>query len=250
MARNRKPLGDRVVSAAERMLAAQKYVSPIDVLPGIGWLDPNSLKRWRQGQVPSLEEVLQSNLPRISEAMQLFRSWAEDKGLQPNETAYVARTPGRPVLQFSRSGDAMIERLYRTHWVSPELSERKRERLAEKARAPELVAIRPRNVDWTCHRCGGSGVWLIMENAGPSCLGCVGLGDLEFLPASDPLLTRRAKARARATPWWCASAGPANATSARAFWSSRRPGGRLSARSRPSANSLAPQRGICEPRLA
>jgi ribosomal protein L14 len=33
-----------------------------------------------------------------------------------------------------------------------------------------------------------------MENAGPSCLSCVGLGDLEFLAAGDPLLTRRAKA--------------------------------------------------------
>lgn len=85
MARNRRPLGDRVVSAAERTLAAQQYVSPVDVLMGIGWLDPNSLTRWRQGQVPCLEEVLQSNLPRISEAMKLFRSWAEDKGLQPSE---------------------------------------------------------------------------------------------------------------------------------------------------------------------
>ena len=195
MARNRKPLGDRVVNAAERTLAAQKYVSPIDVLTGIGWLEPNSLKRWRQGQVDCLERVVQWNLPRISEAMKLFRSWAEDKGLQPSETAYVARTSGRPALRFSRSGDATIERLYRTHWVSPELSERKRERLAEKARTPELVAIQPRNTDWTCHRCGGTGVWLIMENGGPACLGCVGLGDLEFLPAGDPLLTRRAKAR-------------------------------------------------------
>lgn len=33
MARNRKPLG--IVSAAERTLAAQKYVSSIDVLLGI-----------------------------------------------------------------------------------------------------------------------------------------------------------------------------------------------------------------------
>ena len=195
MARNRKPLGDRVVSAAECTLAAQKHVSPIDVLMGIGWLDPNSLKRWRQGQVPCLEEILQADPVRIPEAMQLLRSWAAGKGLRPSETAYVARTPGRPALQFSRSGEAGIERLYRTHWVSPQLSERKCERLAEKARAPELVAIRPRNADWTCHRCGGTGVWLIMENGGPACLGCVGLGDLEFLPAGDPLLTRRAKAR-------------------------------------------------------
>ena len=34
----------------------------------------------------------------------------------------------------------------------------------------------------------------MMEQPGPACLRCVGLGDLEFLPAGNTLLTRRAKA--------------------------------------------------------
>jgi len=34
----------------------------------------------------------------------------------------------------------------------------------------------------------------MMENPGPACLGCVGLDDLEFLPASDAMMSRRAKA--------------------------------------------------------
>jgi hypothetical protein len=33
-----------------------------------------------------------------------------------------------------------------------------------------------------------------METIGPACLPCVGLDDLEYLPAGDALLTRRAKA--------------------------------------------------------
>jgi hypothetical protein len=41
---NRKKLDDRVIRAAEAALAAQKYVSPVDVLVGIGWLDPGALK--------------------------------------------------------------------------------------------------------------------------------------------------------------------------------------------------------------
>jgi hypothetical protein len=45
----------------------------------------------------------------------LLRSWAEAKGLEPSETACVARTPERADLQFSCSGDAGSERLYRTH---------------------------------------------------------------------------------------------------------------------------------------
>lgn len=57
------------------------------------------------------------------------------------------------------------------------------------------MVIQPLNTEWTCHRCGGSGGLLVMENPGPACLRCVGLEDLEFLPAGDALLTRRAKAK-------------------------------------------------------
>ena len=194
--KNRKTLRERVIKAAEAALAAQDYVSPVDVLVRIGWLDPRAVKRWRHGQVDYLERVVQVNLARISEAMKLFRSWAADKGLRASETSYVARQPGRPALRFSKSGNPTIEQLYRTHWVSGELSERKRERLAEKAsRAPELVVIVPLNNEWKCHRCGGTGDLLIMEGPGPACLRCAGLDDLEFLPAGDALLTRRVKAK-------------------------------------------------------
>jgi hypothetical protein len=193
---NRRKLADRVTTAAEAALAAQNYVAPVDVLVGIGWLDGGTVKRWRQGQVDYLERAVQTNLPRISEAMKLFRSWAAAKGLSPSETAYVARTPQRQTLRFSKSGDPTIEQLYRTHWVSGELSKAKRERLAEKAsRAPELVVIQPLNDAWKCHRCGGTGHLLMMENPGPACLRCVGLDDLEFLAAGDALLTRRVKAK-------------------------------------------------------
>jgi hypothetical protein len=194
--KNRPPLADRVARAAEAALAAQDYVSPIEVLLGIGWLDPNSARRWQQGQIDCVEETLQTNPARIAEAMDLLRAWAVAKGLLASEADYIARTPQRQTLRFSRNGDPAVERLYRTHWVSPALSERKRERLAEKAsRAPELVAILPLNQEWTCHRCGGSGDFLVMEKPGPACLRCVGLDDLEFLGAGDALLTRRTRAK-------------------------------------------------------
>src|ERR1700674_4021437 len=118
---NRKKLADRVVKAAEAALAAQKYVSPVDVMLGIGWVAPSSERRWRQGQVDCLEGLVQANPARISEGMGLLREWATAKGLIPSETAYVARTPSRPTLRFSASADPGIEQLYRTHWLSPEL---------------------------------------------------------------------------------------------------------------------------------
>jgi hypothetical protein len=195
---NRKKLNDRVMKAAEAALAAQKYVSALDVLVGIGWLDPGAIKRWQQGQIDCLEAVVQTNLPRISEAMTLFRSWAAAQGLTPSETHYVARSPSRKTLRFCKSGNPTIEKLYRTHWVSGELSRKDKEQLAERAsRAPELVVIQPLNDTWNCHRCGGTGGLLIMENPGPACLGCAGLGDLEFLSAGNALLTRRAKAKSK-----------------------------------------------------
>ena len=155
---NCSKLAERVIRAAEAALAAQDYVSPVDVLVGIGWLDPGAVRRWRRGQVEYLESTVQTKPSRISEAMKLFRSWATAEGLLPSETHYVAQTPQRQALRFSEDGDPTIERLYRTHWISGELSEGKRERLAAKAsRAPELVVIQPLNDAWKCHRCGGTG---------------------------------------------------------------------------------------------
>jgi hypothetical protein len=115
------------VAAAEAALRWQNYVSAIDLLVGLGWLAPQAVDRWRQGQVEYLERVVVANLKRMSEAMKQFRSWAAAKGLLARETGYVARRQRRP-LRFSESGEPAIERRVRTHRVSPELSPLKRRR--------------------------------------------------------------------------------------------------------------------------
>jgi hypothetical protein len=194
--RHRRPLDERVREAAEAALGASQYVSPVDVFLGIGWLDGTTLKRWQLGQVECLEAALQVPAGRVAEAMELLRSWAKGRQLLPSETQYVARTPQRQTLRFSVDANPAVEELYRTHWISPELPEKKRERLAEKqSQPPELVVIQPLDREWKCHRCGGGGNLLMMETPGPACLKCVGLGDLEFLAAGNALLTRRAKAK-------------------------------------------------------
>jgi hypothetical protein len=193
---NKEPLDARVARAATKALVDENYVSVLGVFLRIGWIDGGTVQSWRQGRFDCFEERLQVNRERIKEAMRLIETWARQNGLIPTETSYVARTPARPELRFSVSGDAAIEQRYRTHWVSGALSEKKRERLAEKtSRAPELVAIIPRNQDWQCHRCGKTGGILMMEKEGPACLDCVGLGDLEFLYAGNAKLTRLAKAK-------------------------------------------------------
>jgi hypothetical protein len=124
--KGRERLERRVIEAAEAAMAARKYVTAIDVLVGLGWLRPPHVEQWRQGRIDYLERVTQADLRKVSRARSVFRSWALDRGLKPSETAYVARSRGRPPLRFSKSGDAGIERAYGTHWISPGLSDRKR----------------------------------------------------------------------------------------------------------------------------
>lgn len=188
---------ERVARAAEAALRDHGYVSPLDVLVGLGWLQPVHRDEWRQGRVPHLEGVVQAGLGKVSTAMRALQRWARDQGLRPSETAYVARTRDRRALQFSVSGQPDIERAYRTHWVSPDLSEAKQARLQEQAsRPPDLVVISPLR-DWTCAGCGGTGDLLLMEDDAPLCLVCADLDHLTYLPAGDATLTRRAKKASR-----------------------------------------------------
>ncbi len=113
----------RVAAAAAAALARQDYVTAIDVLTGLGWLAPVRVDDWRHRRIPFLEAGVQAGLPKIAAAMRVFRAWATSAGLRPSETAYVARSVGREPLQFSKSGEPAIERGYRTHWISPALSE-------------------------------------------------------------------------------------------------------------------------------
>jgi hypothetical protein len=156
-----------------------------------------------------------------------------------------ARTRDRRPLRFSKSGDEGIERAYRTRWVSPELSERRRERLAERqSRSADLVVVSPVK-EWTCAVCGSEdGGWLIMEDPGPVCLACADMDHLVFLPSGDAALTRRAKKHSRLTgavlhssSRGCTKAlsrGLMNASTARSMHTRRGSPGHRDRRRRPS----------------
>jgi hypothetical protein len=189
-------LEQRVHRAAEAALARQHYVSAIDVLCGMGLLAPSAVEFWRKGRVDFLEREIQGSLNKISSSMAIFRRWAHEKGLKPSETGYVRHArSGTILLQFSKSGDEQIEKNYRTHYISPALSERKQQKLQEKLdKAPQPVVFQNLR-ESECSECGAEiapGVMLLMEADQPLCLYCARLGDLEFLPAGDTALTRRA----------------------------------------------------------
>lgn len=191
-------LDQRVARVAEKALADRRLVTPIDVLTGLGWLHPVHLDPWRLRRVDNLEQLVQVGPEKVALAMGILRDWATARGLEPSEAEYLARSRDRRRLRFSIAGDEAVERAFRTHWLSPELTGAERARLSERAdRRPELVVIWPLK-DFTCSICGtqSSGL-LVMEDAGPVCMECAEMDHLVFLAAGDAALTRRAKAASR-----------------------------------------------------
>lgn len=188
----------RVVTAAEQALARQRYVSPLDVLTGLGWVPAGLVPDWRQGRAPHLEAVAAVSADRIADALEVFHRWVAARGLRPSEVEYVAARRDRQPLRFTAAGDPVRELAYRTHWTSPDLPEQQRERLAARqSKAPDLVVVLPVK-PFTCAGCGRTDAdMLMMEDAGPICLTCADLDHLIFLPSGDAALTRRAKKASR-----------------------------------------------------
>jgi hypothetical protein len=189
-------LEQRVVRAAEAALLRQQYVSAIDVLCGMGLLTPTHVDSWRKGRIDFLERAVQGNLSKISSSMEIFRRWAQEKGLKPSETHSMRRARnGTMALQFSKSGDPAVEKSYRTQYVSPALSEFKQQRLQEKLSESQKPVVFEVLRDAQCSECGAEmaqGSFLLMEAEQPLCMACAGIDDLEFLAAGDTALTRRA----------------------------------------------------------
>jgi hypothetical protein len=193
-----KRLEHRVARAAEDALAEHKFVSPIDVLCGLGWLHPSNVERWRRGRPPRLEDVVFVEPSKIASAIRLLQDWASARGLEPTERPYPARSRTQRELRFSTANDPELERAYKTHWVSPDVSDAERARLnTREARRPDLVVIQPLK-EFTCSVCGAVGDGpLIMEDAGPVCMACADLDHLVFLASGDAALTRRARTASR-----------------------------------------------------
>jgi hypothetical protein len=186
-------LKGRVEAAAAAALARQKFVTPVDVCVGIGWLHTSNVEDWRRGRVDDLEYFLPVHDDRLTDLIVYLHQWAEEHGLARTETEYVSATRDRRRLRFLSSGDPSEEAAWRSQWVSADVPTAQRERIvARQAAPPDLVVVQPIK-DWTCAECGGTGSLLIMDDAGPLCLTCADMDHLVFLPAGDAALTRRAK---------------------------------------------------------
>ena len=154
MSDRRSNLKERVIKAAAQVLNQQGYVSPLNVMMALGWLQQIHANDWRRGKVPFLEKVIQANLHKLTEAMKYFKQWALSSGLKPSQTVYMSHGRLSKIkLQFSKSGDPGIEQGYSTHYISPIFSEQKTARLQKKwEQSPDLVVFCLIN-DSQCGKC-------------------------------------------------------------------------------------------------
>ena len=105
----RDPLSIACETPPPRRSPEQRYVSAVEVLRHIGWLQGSWLKDWQLGRLACLEEGMQVDAARLRTALNLLRNWACEKVLRPHEAEYVVRTPQRQTLRFSRSGEPATE---------------------------------------------------------------------------------------------------------------------------------------------
>ena len=68
----------RVARIAEATLADQQFVTPIDVLIGLGWLAQPNVDRWLRGLVTSLDRCVGVDDAKTAAALNSLRDWAKD----------------------------------------------------------------------------------------------------------------------------------------------------------------------------
>jgi hypothetical protein len=189
-------LSSRVTAVASDVLQREGFVTAVDVFTGLGWLAPAHVDSWRQGRLASLESMLPVDSAKVADTLDLFRRWAEGKGLTPEDVWQLSSARDHHQLQYSQRGDPATEQAWATSWLTRDLPPKARARVERRKEAPDLLVIMPVN-DWTCAECEQSGDLLIMDAAGPVCMTCADMDHLVYLPAGDAALTRRAKKASR-----------------------------------------------------
>lgn len=79
---------DDLAGAADAALTSHQFVTPTDVLVGLGWLDTTKVDAWRKGFVTSLDRCIRAQSSEVTEAIKALGRWALDRDLKPWATDY------------------------------------------------------------------------------------------------------------------------------------------------------------------
>lgn len=193
-------LCDRIYAAAEATLKTNGSVGPLELFQEMRLLHPVHFDGWRRDSqhYRVLEDWIQVGQEKFDLVLRYFGEWARERGLCPIEASYTRRTPrGIEQLRVTADGNPEDEKFYRMHYVPAELTEPQRKKLAGKLEGPpDLVVFEKVTPEGNCSECGSKshkGTFLFMEKGQPLCLACADLDHLEFLPAGDAALSRRAR---------------------------------------------------------
>jgi len=191
---------DRVRAAAEAALAADGSVGPLELFQHMRFLQSFQVEGWRRGDehYQVIEPSIQVGPEKFERTLRHFREWIQERGLGAIEVPYTRRgLKGVEPLQVTIDGDPEREQFYRTRYASADLGEKRAQRLSRKlAKVPDLVVLEKVSEEGNCTECGtelAKGNLLFLEQGRPLCLACADLDGLEFLPAGDAALSRRAR---------------------------------------------------------
>lgn len=190
-----KKLRQRVVRAAESLLAQKGYVAPIEVWKEIRWFNSENLEHWRRGSRASLDWPAGIPAVNIALSVEFLAEWARSKGLAASEVEYLSATRDHHPLTFLSQKDPSVELACRTHWMSGDIPDVKRDRMtAAQSKAPDLVVFWPKK-PFTCGDCGAADQTgtLVKEGEDALCAECADLDHLIYLPRGNTALTRRAR---------------------------------------------------------
>ena len=115
---NRRDLENKLSSITSKLLKEKGYISLIDVFVELGYLAEKDVESWRMKRIPYLEKCIKVNLGKISFIVKIIRNNCLKGKLKESYTSYRSWGKGTKVaLQFSKSGQPNIERLYATHFI-------------------------------------------------------------------------------------------------------------------------------------
>jgi hypothetical protein len=186
-------LVERVTTAAETALADHQYASFIDVLTGMGLL--HNVQMWHNGRVQYLDEMVQGSPEKLLKVIEMFQKWAAERSLRREDLPPHASFIRTPPKYHTASQFPVLEQAFRLHFVSPQLAEKKLEKLREKVNAaapPTVFSIVKASKCSQCNRELWKGELLTMQGNQPLCMECADLDHLVFLGSGDAALTRRA----------------------------------------------------------
>ena len=186
-------LVERVTTAAETALADHQYASFIDVLTGMGLL--HNVQAWHNGRVQYLDEMVQGSPEKLLKVIEMFQKWAAERSLRREDLPPHASFIRTPPKYHTTSQFPVLEQAFRLHFVSPQLAEKKLEKLREKVNAaapPTVFSIVKASKCSQCNRELWKGELLTMQGNQPLCMECADLDHLVFLGSGDAALTRRA----------------------------------------------------------